>query len=118
MDVLEKVLPKLIEEKPSFVWMQDNASIHQSKETLGFFELHEIPRLRWPARSPDLKPIENLWGIITRKLDAVVGTKGEATTADELWKKVQNCFEQPKPKPSLDEYELFKARLDEETDLI
>ena len=91
LDVLEKVLPKLIEEKPSFVWMQDNASIHRSKETLGFFELHEIPRLRWSARSPDLNPIENLWGIITRKLDAVVDTKGEATTADELWKRVQNC---------------------------
>ena len=91
LELLEEVLPKLMQEKPSFIWMQDNASIHRSKETLGFFELHDIPKLRWPARSPDLNPIENLWGIIARKLDAVVDTKGEATTEDDLWKRVQDC---------------------------
>ena len=28
----------------------------------------DIPLLDWPARSPDLNPIENLWGILTQNV--------------------------------------------------
>lgn len=71
--------------------MQDNASIHRTKEILDFFDMHDIPKLLWPARSPVLNPIENLWGIITRKLDALVDIRGEATTEEQLWQRVQEC---------------------------
>ena len=94
LNVLEEVMTRLSQEKPTFIWMQDNASIHERGEVLDFFEHHEIPRLRWPARSPDLNPIENLWGLITKKLDVLVDADGEATTEDELWRRVQRCANQ------------------------
>ncbi|KAJ8388227.1 hypothetical protein AAFF_G00135980 [Aldrovandia affinis] len=32
-------------------------------------EDHQIKTLSWPAQSPDLNPIENLWNVIKRKMD-------------------------------------------------
>ncbi len=33
-----------------------------------FFMAKKIPVMEWPAQSPDLNPIENIWGIIKHNL--------------------------------------------------
>ncbi|KAG3247625.1 hypothetical protein PI124_g7690 [Phytophthora idaei] len=42
------------------IFQQDNASIHSSRATKSFFEEENVTVMEWPAKSPDLNPIENM----------------------------------------------------------
>ncbi|KAL0146566.1 hypothetical protein M9458_058213 [Cirrhinus mrigala] len=51
-----------------FIFQQDFAPAHKAKTTSTWFNSHGITVLDWPANSPDLNPIENLWSIVKRKM--------------------------------------------------
>lgn len=61
--------------------MMDNAPPHKAKSTKPVFEQARIPILPWPPSSPDLNPIENIWGIIKHRLDA---RRAQLTTREEV----------------------------------
>ncbi len=51
-----------------FIFQQDLAPAHTAKGTKSWFNDHGVTVLDWPPNSPDLNPIENLWGIVKRKM--------------------------------------------------
>ncbi len=51
-----------------FIFQQDLAPAHTAKGTKSWFNDHGVTVLDWPANSPELNPIENLWGIVKRKM--------------------------------------------------
>ncbi len=51
-----------------FIFQQDLAPAHTAKSTKSWLNDHGVGVLDWPANSPDLNPIENLWGIVKRKM--------------------------------------------------
>ena len=53
-----------------FILMDDNARPHRARIITTFLEEHEIQRMEWPAMSPDLNPIENIWGMLGTRVRA------------------------------------------------
>ena len=64
---------------------QDNARPHVSKMTTAFLE-SRIKTLKWPAHSPDLSPIENVWKL----LKDIIYLSKSFKNIDELWTNIEN----------------------------
>jgi transposase len=49
-------------------FQQDGAKCHTSKETMKFLKENKIETVSWPAKSPDLNIIENVWGWMVKDI--------------------------------------------------
>jgi hypothetical protein len=81
--------------QPSFdpetqIFQQDNASPHTAALTNAWFQDQYIDVLTWPALSPDINPIGNVWGYLTH---AVYAGGRQFYSTNELKKAVQKVWD-------------------------
>lgn len=62
----------------NFIFQQDNDPKHTSRSCQTYLRRKRVDVLNWPAQSPDLNPIENLWAI----LDKVMKDRRPQTKAE------------------------------------
>jgi len=67
------------------IFVQDGAPCHRSASTLKYLDSKNVCLMSdWPAQSPDLNIIENMWSILKGKVG-----KRYSKNADELWSVVK-----------------------------
>jgi hypothetical protein len=71
------------------VFQQDNARCHVARSTIDWLKDKNLEIMEWPAYSPDLNPIENLWGVLSRRVYA--GGK-QFSSIEELKISVIRCW--------------------------
>ena len=50
------------------IFVDDNARPHRNHIANQYVDENSINRMEWPAKSPDLNPIENVWGLMKRRI--------------------------------------------------
>jgi transposase len=109
LSTLNKILlPYLKSLKKPVTFMHDNAPAHASDRVKKWFKHHKIRTLNWPPQSPDLNPIENVWGILKNKLRRY---ETFSTNKDHLEKRFCDMWHELTPSVWKNLSESFKKRL-------
>jgi hypothetical protein len=80
------------------VFMEDGAPIHTARYSKNWRQEHGISSMKWPAQSPDLNPIENLWQQLKTSIEK---RKNRPKNKEELLKALQEEWANLKEKNAL-----------------
>ena len=85
--VLEGHLVEYLDSHKCEYFQQDNAPCHKARKTMKWLDEHHIKVLDWPPNSPDLNPIEEMWGFMKKKLETMDSSRVPClvTSLKELW---------------------------------
>ncbi|GFU81125.1 DDE_3 domain-containing protein [Trichonephila clavipes] len=65
-DILQPLLGSFLNGLPGTIFQQDKSRPHTARVAQDF--LRHFQTLPWPARSPDLSPVEHVWDQLKRQL--------------------------------------------------
>ena len=102
--------PEIEKVKSDYIFMQDNASIHKTEPVMKYLKDEHIETFDWPARSPDLNPIENIWTEMQKLLNKHF-LKKRVTNSNQLFTLCKQCFDEVCQKYVPKLYESMQRRL-------
>lgn len=85
-DILRPVLLPFLLQYPGLVFQQDNARPHTARVAMNC--LQACQTLPWPARSPDLSPIEHVWDMMGRRLHLPRNVDDLVRQLERIWQEI------------------------------
>ena len=86
-EILQHYVVPFLQQHPEVTTFQhDNARPHTARICTEFLRQNNVQVMEWPAKSADLSPIENVWGLLKDKVDKM---DNPPTTIPELARVLQ-----------------------------
>ncbi|GFV95060.1 transposable element Tcb2 transposase [Trichonephila clavipes] len=82
-DILRSHVGPFLNGLPGAIFQQDNARPHTARVTEDF--LRHLQTLLWPARSPDLSPVEHVWDQLKRQMPSCHSVHDLELAVQDLW---------------------------------
>lgn len=91
------MLPSVSQRFPggNFILQQDNCPVHTARRVTQWLEEQNISLLPWPSKSPDLNVMENVWGLLVKKINRENGFRPQ--DVDELRNKISETWNELDP---------------------
>ncbi|GFX50066.1 transposable element Tc1 transposase [Trichonephila clavipes] len=82
-DILRPHVGPFLNGLPGAIFQQDNARPHTARVAQDF--LRHFQTLPWPARSPDLSPVEHVWDQLKRQMPSCHSVYDLELAVQDLW---------------------------------
>ncbi|GFW08116.1 transposable element Tcb2 transposase [Trichonephila clavipes] len=94
-DILQLHVLQLMQRLPGAIFQQDNARPHTPRVSQDC--LHTVTTFPWPARPPELSPIEHIWDYLGREVEHSTSLNELKTRLQQIWNEmfenvIQNLY--------------------------